>query len=269
MDVKAQRVIDQAHSVIEPGKKICMWKFHQITGHTGEHLLKPTAKYMKIELTGKLAPREICAQAKIRQVNVPKKKMKKVPTRPGYRVFIDISFFKQDSRGGNRHWLIAVDEFSDCSHSFFMRKKSDQIKMIQMWIRGLSRKYEIEIKRTRLDNSGENRSLQKECDKENLGVIFEFTAPGTPQQNSVVERKIPTLVGRARAMLIQAGINSKEKGEFWCEVMSTATHLDNIMVRPDRTKPPYTLFYNKDAKYMKHLRSFGGMAVVAIHKGKR
>ena len=51
-----------------------MLKFHQITGHTGEHLLRPTAKYMKIELTGKLAPCEICAQAKIRQVNVSKKK---------------------------------------------------------------------------------------------------------------------------------------------------------------------------------------------------
>ena len=58
--VKVQGVIDQAHSVIEPGKKISMWKFHQITGHTGDHLLRPTAKYMKIELTGKLAPCEIC-----------------------------------------------------------------------------------------------------------------------------------------------------------------------------------------------------------------
>ena len=102
-------------------------------------------------------------------------------------------------------------------------------------IKGLSRKYGIEIKRVRLDNSGENRSLQKECDKQNLVVIFGFTAPGTPPQNSVVERKIPTLVGRARAMLIQPGINSKEKGEFWCDVISTATNLDNIMVRPDRT----------------------------------
>ena len=194
--------------------------------------------------------------------------MKKLPTRPGYRVFIDISSFKQVSRVGNRHWLIAVDEFSDCSHSFFLSKKSDQIKKIPMWIKGLSRKYGIEIKRIRLDNSGENRRLQKECDKQNLGVMFEFTAPGTPQQNSVVERKIPTLVGRARAMLIQAGINSNQKGEFWCEVISTATNLDNIMVSPDRTKPPYTLFYNKDAKFMKHLRSFGEMVVVAIHKEK-
>ena len=160
-------------------------------------------------------------------------------------------------------------EFSDCRHSFFLSKKSDQIKLIPMWIKGLSRKYGIEIKRIRLDNSGENKSLQKECDKQNLGVIFEFAAPGTPQQNSVVERRIPTLVGRARAMLIQAVINSKEKGEFLCEVISTATNLDNIMVRPDSTKPPYNLFYNKDAKFMKHLRSFGEMAVVAIHEGKK
>ena len=132
----------------------------------------------------------------------------------------------------------------------------------------ISRKYGIEIKRIWLDNSGENRSLQKACEKQNLGVILEFTEPGTPQQNSVVERKIPTLVGRARAMLIQTGINSKEKGEFWCEVISTVTNLDNIMVRPDRTKPPYPLFYNKDGKSMKHLRSFGEMAVDAIHEGK-
>ena len=134
-----------------------------------------------------------------------------------------------------------------------------------MWIKGLSKKYGVEIKKIRLDNSGENQSLQKECNKQNLGVIFEFTAPGTPQQSSIVERKIPTPMGRARAMLIQAGIDSKGKGEFWCEVISTTTKLDNIMARPDRTKPPYTLFYNKNAKFMKHLRTFGEMAVVAIH----
>ena len=55
----------------------------------------------------------------------------------------------------------------------------------------MSRKYGIEVKRIRLDISGENRSLQKECDKQNLDVIFDFTAPDTPQQNPVVERKIP------------------------------------------------------------------------------
>ena len=50
------------------------------------------------------------------------------------------------------------------------------------------------------------------------------------------------LMGRARAMLIQADIDSKGKGEFWREVISTATNLDNIIVRPDRTShhTPYS-----------------------------
>ena len=133
----------------------------------------------------------------------------------------------------------------------------------------IAKKHIIEIKRIRLDNSGENKSLQKECDKQNLGIIFEFRAPGTPQQNSVAERRIPTLMGRAIAMLIQAGLEPKYKDVFWCEVISTATKLDNIMVRPERTKPPHTLFYGEDAKYARSLRTFGEMAVVAIHEGKK
>ena len=206
MGIKVHRVYDEAHAAMEPGKSITAMKFHQITGHTGEHLWKPTANYMKLKLLGRLPPCEACTKAKIRQRHVQKKKIKKMPTKPGYRVFIDISSFKQVSRGGNRHWFIVVDEFSDYTHSFFLNMKSDQIKILPMWIKGIAKKHRIEIKKIRLDNSGENKSLQKECDKQNLGIIFEFTAPGTPQQNSIAERRIPTLMGRARAMLIQAGL---------------------------------------------------------------
>ena len=69
MGIKVQRVLDHAHSAIS------MSNLHQITGHTGEHLLRPTANYMRIKLTRKLAPCEVCAQAKIRQANIPKKKI--------------------------------------------------------------------------------------------------------------------------------------------------------------------------------------------------
>ena len=110
--------------------------------------------------------------------------------------------------------MIAVDEFSDCSHRFFLKTKSDQTIVVPIWIKGLSNKYGINVKRIRLDNSGENRSLQRECDEQNLGIIFEFKAPGTPQQNSVGERKIPTLMERARAMMIQARLNQQDKRKF-------------------------------------------------------
>ena len=162
MGIRVQRVFDQAHTAMEPGKTIFISKFKkEMTGHTGEHLLKPTANYMKLKLIGRLPSCEVCAKAKIRQRNIPKKKMKKLPTRPGYRVFMDICAFKQVSRRGNRHWLIVFDEFSDCTHSFFLKRKSDQTQIMLIWIRCLSKKHNIKIKRIRLDNSGENRSLQK------------------------------------------------------------------------------------------------------------
>ena len=171
--------------------------------------------------------------------------------------------------GGKSHWLIVVVEFSDCGHSFFLRKKSDQTVVIPIWIKGLKTKYGIVVKNTRLDNSGENRRLQKECDKQNLGIIFEFTPPGTVQQNSVVERKIPTLMGRSRAMMIQAGFSQQDKRKFWSEVISAATKLDNILVRQERPKPLHTLFYNEGARYMKYLRSVREMAEIAISDGKK
>ena len=43
MGIKTQRLVGQAHAVIEPEKSIPIWKFHQMTGHTGEHLLRTTA----------------------------------------------------------------------------------------------------------------------------------------------------------------------------------------------------------------------------------
>ena len=47
--------------------------------------------------------------------------------------------------------------------------------------------------------------LARCCDKNEMGIKFEYTAPGTPQQNRVVERAFVTLIGRGRAMMNHAG----------------------------------------------------------------
>ena len=69
--------------------------------------------------------------------------------------------------------------------------------------------------------------------------------------------------------MIEAGFSQQDIRKFWCEAISTATKLDNIMVRKERTNPPHTLFYNEGARYVKYLRSFGEMAVIAISDGKK
>ena len=100
-------------------------------------------------------------------------------------------------------------------------------------------------------------------DKKDLGIIFEYTAPGTPQQNGVVERAFVTVMGRARAMMNHAGFTMAKRQQLWCEAAQTATMLDNISVQESAKSPPFTQFFGVDAKYAKHLRVFGEMCVVA------
>ena len=49
-------------------------------------------------------------------------------------------------------------------------------------------------------------------------------------------------MGRARAMMNHAGFDDNFKQKFGCEAISTATKLDNIMVKHMGGKPPYYMF---------------------------
>ena len=46
--------------------------------------------------------------------------------------------------------------------------------------------------------------------KKELGIVFEYTAPGTPQQNGVVERAFATMLGKTRAIMNGAGFYEKK-----------------------------------------------------------
>ena len=96
------------------------------------------------------------------------------------------------------------------------------------------------MKIIRCDNAGENKVLERESDKNKLGNIFEYTAPGTPQQNGVVERAFMTVMRRARAMISHAGLTMAKRQQLWCEAAQTATMLNNILVQ-DKPKVPLLL----------------------------
>ena len=97
-----------------------------------------------------------------------------------------------------------------------------------------------------------------------MGIIFEYTAPGTPQQNGVVERAFATVMGHARAMMNHAGFTMAKRQELWCEAAQAGTLLDNIMVQDSAKSPPFTQFFGADAKYAKHVKGFGELCVVAM-----
>ena len=72
-------------------------------------------------------------------------------------------------------------------------------------------KYKIQVKFVCCDNARENKKLKQKCNVEGLGIIFEYTMTGTPQQNAYVERAFPMIMGQARAMMNFAGFTTEKQ----------------------------------------------------------
>ena len=78
-------------------------------------------------------------------------------------MYLDISSIRHESLGGRRHWAMLVDEATRCKHSFFLKKKSDQVEMISSWLKGLKDKHRIQVKFIHCDSAGENKKLEEKC----------------------------------------------------------------------------------------------------------
>jgi hypothetical protein len=85
-----------------------------------------------------------------------------------------------------------------------------------------------------------------------------LTAPYSPQQNGVVERRNQTVVGMARCMLKAKGMPSC----FWGEAVTTAVYvLNRAHTHSVDGKTPYEAWYGKRPA-VEHLRVFGCIAHV-------
>ena len=155
-------------------------------------------------------------------------------------MYSDISSMRKPTMGGRQHWVVLVDEARKYKKSFFLKKKNEHVEPSIDWTKALKARHEIQVKIIRCDNAGENKFLERESDKNELGIIFEYTAPGTPQQNGVVERAFVIVMGRARAMMNHAGFTMAKRQQLWCEAAQTATLLYNILVQ-DSAKSPLLL----------------------------
>jgi hypothetical protein len=95
------------------------------------------------------------------------------------------------------------------------------------------------------------------------GIQRHLTAPYTPQQNGVVERRNQTVLGMARCMLKSKGV----PGRFWGEAVTMAVFvLNRARTRTLADKTPYEAWYGH--KLAVHfLRTFGCVAHIKVAGG--
>ncbi|KAJ9544734.1 hypothetical protein OSB04_024441 [Centaurea solstitialis] len=143
------------------------------------------------------------------------------------------------SLNGKKYILVIVDEFSRFTWVEFFRKKS-QVPMLLINL--LKR---LQVKVIRSDNGAEFKNSTTEEYLNSVGITHNFSAPRTPQQNGVVERKNRTIIEAARTMLNASGLSLT----FWAEE-------NRCLVVKRFEKTPYHLLYNKRPN-MKFFHVFG------------
>ncbi len=83
----------------------------------------------------------------------------------GERISTDISSINHISYGGAKFWLLIQDEFTGYIWSYFLSAKSELAETVMKWMKTFQQEKELLVQFIRLDNSGENKALQRELEK--------------------------------------------------------------------------------------------------------
>jgi len=161
--------------------------------------------------------------------------------------------YRTMSVGGNLYALVVVDDFSRYTWILFLHTKKEAYSEFKKLARKLQNRCCNNIGAIRSDHGGEfqNEKFISFCNK--LGISHNFSAPRTPQQNGVVERKNRSLEELARTILNDSALPKC----FWVDAVSTACYVINCMlIRPILKKTPYELLNGRKPN-VSHLKFFG------------
>jgi transposase InsO family protein len=108
----------------------------------------------------------------------------------------------------------------------------------------------------RTDNSGEFTTTEFASYCADQGIQRHYSAPYSPQQNGVVERRNQMVVGMARALLKQRGMPAV----FWGEAVVMAVYiLNRSPTKALEGRTPYEAWHGRKPA-VSHLRVFGCLA---------
>jgi hypothetical protein len=147
---------------------------------------------------------------------------------------------------------------------FFLQDKSETQGTLKRFLRRAQNEFELKVKKIRSDNGSDFKNLQVEEYLDEEGIKHEFSAPYTPHQYGVVERKNRTLINMARIMLGEY----KTPGRFWSEAVNTACHaINRLYLHRLLKKTSYELLTGNKPN-VSYFRVFGSKCYILVKKGR-
>ena len=167
---------------------------------------------------------------------------------------------RTESLSGSKYFLLFIDDFSRMSWVYFLKHKSEVFECFKKFKILVEKQTGKVVKVLRTDRGGEFTSNEFHVFCDEHGINKQLTAPYTPEQNGVAERKNRTVVEMARSMLKQKGMPDS----FWAEGVAAAVHILNISpTKAVWDQTPYEA-WNGNKPLVSHLRVFGCICYVLI-----
>lgn len=165
-----------------------------------------------------------------------------------------------ETLGGKKYFLLLVDDYSRYMWVTLLCSKDEALAALKKIQKAAETERNLKLKALRTDRGGEftSKEFVEYCDEH--GIKHFLTAPYTPQDNGVVERRNQTVVGMARSLLKSLGVPAK----FWRVAVCTAVYLLNRSpTKSVKNMTPYEAWHEKKPK-VQHLRTFGCVAHVKL-----
>jgi hypothetical protein len=223
------------------------WLWHRRLGHVNMELL---SKLSKLDLVKglpvtKFVKDKICDACQLgKQTKSSFKKKKVISTsRPLKLLHMDLfGPIRTASLSGKLYAFVIVDDYSRYTWVLFLAHKNEAHKAFVKHCRRIQNEKGYTINNVRSDRGREfdNQDIELYCDQNGFG--HNFSAPRTPQQNGVVERKNRSLQEMSRTMLNEHNLPQY----FWAEAVNTACYVINrTIIRNTLNKTPYELWNNR------------------------
>jgi transposase InsO family protein len=157
------------------------------------------------------------------------------------------------THGGRRYFLLLVDDSSRYMWLRLISTKDEAPAAIKHFQARAEAESGKKLRVLRTDRGGEFTSVEFAEYCAEKGVVRHLTAPYSPQQNGVVERRNQTIVGMARSMLKAKTMPAA----FWGEAVSTAVFiLNRSPTKALKDKTPYEVWHGRRPN-VSFLRTFG------------
>ncbi|KAJ9556753.1 hypothetical protein OSB04_011367 [Centaurea solstitialis] len=154
-------------------------------------------------------------------------------------IHTDLCDFKATpTRGGKNYYISFIDDCSKFCYIYLIHTKDEALNMFKTYKAEVENQLDKKIKILRSDRGGEYESHEFAEFCSSHGIVHQTTAPYTPQQNGVAERKNRTLKNMINSMLITSGAPHS----LWVEACLTANSILNKIPHKKCNQSPYELW---------------------------